>query len=151
MPKKAPSTPGRPPLPEFRIGQKAASTPALTTGHPVAPRMDARAFGRMKRGKLQPDARIDLHGMTAATAHAALIAFLMRAAADDKRLVLVITGKGRDDAGALPLADRRGVLRRQLPHWLETPPLAQIVLQVETAHQRHGGSGAYYVYLARRK
>lgn len=153
-PAPGPAAPNAEPLPDFRIGEKArgsaGSERALATGRATAPRMDARAFGRMKRGKLTPEARIDLHGMTVAAAHAALAAFVLRALSDGLRLVLVITGKG-GDAGAGPIPERRGILRRQVPHWLETPPLAQAVLQVETAHRRHGGSGAYYVYLRRRQ
>jgi DNA-nicking Smr family endonuclease len=38
-------------------------------------------------------------------------------------------------------------LRHQLPHWLSLPPLRAIVLQVSEAHLKHGGSGAFYVYL----
>jgi DNA-nicking Smr family endonuclease len=140
------------PLPEFQVGEKASgaagSGRALAAHGPASPRMDARAFTRMKRGKLTPEARIDLHGMTVATAHAALATFILRAAADGRRLVLVITGKGREGDGPIP--EQRGILRRQVPHWLETPPLSQVVLQVESAHRRHGGSGAYYVYLRRR-
>ncbi len=140
------------PLPEFRIGEKARSTGSerALTGASPAPRMDARAFGRLKRGKLVPEARIDLHGMTVAAAHAALVAFVLRAAGDGLRLVLVITGKGRED-GDGPVPEQRGILRRQVPHWLQIPPLVQVVLQVEPAHRRHGGSGAYYVYLRRRQ
>ncbi len=75
--------------------------------------------------------------------------FIMRAASEGKRLVLVITGKGkdRDEDGPIPI--RRGVLRHQVPHWLSVPPLSQLVLQITAAHDRHGGGGAYYVYLKR--
>lgn len=133
----------------FRIGEKAGTATGL-----VAPdrqphlRMDKRTFAQLKRGKSTPEARIDLHGMTVADAHSALIAFLLRAQSEGLRLVLVITGKGRGDDGPIP--ERRGILRRQVPHWLELPPLSQAVLQVVEAHQRHGGSGAFYVYLRRR-
>jgi DNA-nicking Smr family endonuclease len=109
--------------------------------------MDKRTFQKMKRGKTKPQARIDLHGMTVARAHPALTAFVMRASSEGKRLVLVITGKGRtsEDHGPIPM--RQGVLRHQVPHWLSIPPLAHLVLQVTEAHQSHGGGGAYYVYL----
>lgn len=131
--------------PAFRIGEKAGKT-ATRIPDTVDPplRMDRKTFTRMKRGKQAPDARIDLHGMTAAAAHMALTGFLLRAHGEGKRLVLVITGKGRpNDHGSL------GVLRREVPHWLERPPLRQIVLQVTEANRRHGGSGALYVYLSR--
>lgn len=111
--------------------------------------MDRKAYGRMKRGKLLPEARIDLHGMTLAQAHPVLTGFIMRSVSSGHRLVLVITGKGknRDDGNAIPT--RFGVLRHQVPQWLHMAPLAGMVLQVTPAHGRHGGEGAYYVYLRR--
>lgn len=139
------------PVKPFRIGE-AARTSTVVTPPGSAPhlRMDRRAYQKLTRGKARPEARIDLHGMTVAAAHGALTAFLMRAHAEDKRLVLVITGKGRERDPSAPIPEARGVLRRQVPHWLELPPLSQIVLQTVEAHQRHGGSGALYVYLRRR-
>lgn len=144
-------------IPEFQVGQKAET--AIHTGKPAPSpsqqfdaqplRMDKKAFGRMKRGKSAPEARIDLHGMTAAAAQTALTSFLFRAHAEGKRLVLVITGKGRVREDVGPIPTRPGVLRHQLPHWLSTPPLNRLVLQVSEAHIRHGGSGAFYVYLVR--
>lgn len=114
---------------------------------PVA--MDKRRFQRMSRGKLQPEARIDLHGMTLAQAHAALNGFVLRAQADGLRLVLVITGKGRQSADDGPIPRRRGALKHDVPQWLRMAPLAGCVLEIREAHARHGGSGAYYVYLRR--
>lgn len=113
--------------------------------------MDKKAHGRLKQGKLKPEAKIDLHGMTLDQAHPRLTAFIMKAYQSQKRLVLVVTGKGklRDDGGPIPV--RFGVLRHQVPQWLSTPPLAQLVLQVTEAHLRHGGGGAYYVYLRRQR
>jgi DNA-nicking Smr family endonuclease len=109
--------------------------------------MDRKSFDQMKRGKLRPDGKIDLHGMTLDRAHPALTRFILSAQAQGKRLVLVVTGKGkrRDDEGPIPV--RHGVLRHQVPEWLSMPPLSPAVLQVTQAHLRHGGGGAYYVYL----
>ncbi len=111
--------------------------------------MDRKTHQKLKRGKLAPEGRLDLHGMTMAEAHPRLMGFILRAQADGKRLVLVITGKGkmRDEGGPIPV--RHGVLRHQVPHWLSIPPLAQAVLQVAEAHVSHGGGGAYYVCLRR--
>ena len=64
--------------------------------------------------------------------------------------MLVITGKGRAPDGGLQ-PQRHGILRHSVPHWLGAPPLAARILQVAPAHQRHGGGGAYYVYLRRRR
>jgi DNA-nicking Smr family endonuclease len=112
-------------------------------------RMDRKAHAKLKRGKLRPEGKLDLHGMTLERAHPQLVGFILRAQADGKRLVLVVTGKGkhRDDDGPIPV--RHGVLRHQVPHWLSVPPLSQAVLQVTQAHRSHGGGGAYYVYLRR--
>ncbi|WP_299281478.1 Smr/MutS family protein [uncultured Tateyamaria sp.] len=114
-------------------------------GQPV--QMHRKSFDQMKRGKLRPEAKIDLHGMTLDRAHPALTRFILSAQADGKRLVLVVTGKGkaRDDGGPIPV--RFGVLRHQVPQWLSMPPLSSAILQVSQAHLRHGGGGAYYVYL----
>ena len=112
-------------------------------------KMDRNRHGKLTRGKLSPEARIDLHGMTLAQAHPALNRFILNAAAQGKRLVLVITGKGVAEEHPWPDFERRGVLRQQVPHWLHSAPLAAHVLQVTPAHVKHGGTGAYYVYLKR--
>ena len=109
--------------------------------------MDRKAFDQLKRGKLRPEGKLELHGMTLERAHPALTRFILNAQSQGKRLVLVVTGKGkqRDDGGPIPV--RFGVLRHQVPQWLSMPPLSPAVLQVTQAHLRHGGGGAYYVYL----
>lgn len=143
----------------FQVGQNAKTSiprhdlsPSLSQSLSQQPvRMDKKTFGKLKRGKSAPEARIDLHGMTVAAAHSALTSFILRTHADGKRLVLVITGKGRVSDDPDPIPTRTGVLRHQVPHWLAQPPLRHSVLQVVEAHQRHGGSGAFYVYLARRR
>lgn len=92
--------------------------------------MDRKAFDQMRRGKLKPEARIDLHGMTLDHAHPALTRFILSSQASGRRLVLVITGKGkaRDEGGPIPV--RFGVLRHQVPQWLTMAPLSQAVLQI---------------------
>ncbi len=145
------------PIPPFRVGSKvkrnANSTkliPAISEELSRAPvQMDRKAYGKMKAGKLIPEGRIDLHGLTLDRAHPRLNGFIMDAYASGKRLVLVITGKGKakDDGGPIPM--RLGVLRHQVPIWLSQGALKPIVMQVTPANQRHGGIGAYYVYLRR--
>jgi DNA-nicking Smr family endonuclease len=146
---KPPAPPMR--LQPFRLGEKKQN-PAVAA-KPVVPllNMDAKAYGKMTRGKLTPEARIDLHGMTLAEAHPELIRFILNAHSDGLRLVLVITGKGKPGADHGPIPQRAGVLRHQLPHWLRQVPLSPVILQVNEAHLRHGGSGAYYVYLKRQR
>ncbi|TVS03220.1 MAG: DNA mismatch repair protein MutS [Rhodobacteraceae bacterium] len=111
--------------------------------------MDKRQFQRMSRGKLMPEARLDLHGMTLAQAHGALNGFILRAHAQGFRLVLVITGKGKRVEDDGPIPRRPGALKQDVPRWLRMAPLGALVLEIREAHMRHGGSGAYYVYLRR--
>lgn len=153
----APSVISRPvrqpqtPIAPFKIG-KAAKPAQAALPKPATPiAMDKKAFTKMKRGKMSPDAKIDLHGMTQDEAHPALINTLLNAHAAGKRLVLVVTGKGkaRDDGGPIPV--RTGVLKHAVPQWLNQTPLKQIILQTNQASQSHGGSGALYVYLRRQR
>ena len=167
-PKPAAPVPPKPPIPQksvntqpiskFTVGEKGSSHRSHDLLPNVADRlaraplnMDHKSFGRMKRGKLSPEARIDLHGMTLAEAHPDLIAFILGSQAVGRRLVLVITGKGKDRDDGGPIPTRHGVLRHQVPRWLALPPLSSAILQVTPAHQRHGGHGAYYVYLRRHR
>lgn len=144
---------------KFMVGQKAKSQkskrdlkPSLRdefSQMPVA--MDKKAFHRMTRGKLVPDSKIDLHGMTLSQAHPTLIGFIRTAHVRGYRLVLVITGKGKRGEDHGPIPQPRGVLKHQVPQWLRAAPLSPMILQVTEAHIKHGGSGAYYVYLRRHR
>ncbi len=157
LPKPTPKKLPKPRIEAFELGQSHqgkpsgnALKPSITETLRSAPvQMDTKAFGRMKRGKLKPEGKLDLHGMRIDTAHPALVRFVLTAQAQGKRLVLVITGKGKDRDEPGPIPTPRGVLRNQVPHWLSIPPLAQAVMQVTPAHISHGGDGAYYVYLRR--
>lgn len=120
---------------------------ALDRAHP---HMDRRRFDTLRRGRMDPEARLDLHGMTAERAHGALTSFILGAHATGLRLVLVITGKGRAPEQEF-FSQRHGILRHNVPHWLAAPPLGVRVLQVAPAHRKHGGGGAYYVYLRRQR
>lgn len=140
----------------FRLGQTSRPATASMDGVGLSPaerlnqhplRMDHKTHRKMRQGKLRPEARLDLHGMFLADAHPALMHFILQAHAAGKRLVLVITGKGRGDHGPLPT--RPGALRHHVPMWLHQAPLAGVVQQVQGAHRSHGGEGAYYVYLRR--
>ena len=84
--------------------------------------------------------------MTQAQAHAALVRFLRGAQAEGAKFALVVTGKG---SRSIDAASDRGVLRRQVPLWLQLPELRDIVVGFEEAHVGHGGEGALYVRLRR--
>lgn len=153
-PKPAPKSPD---IGAFRIGDRSETK---APAHDLAPRveervaaapvsMDRKRYQQMKRGKLTPEARIDLHGLTMAQAHPRLMSFILDSVAQGRRFVLVITGKGKTREEDGPIPERHGVLRHQVPHWLNSPPLRVHVLQISEANRKHGGLGAYYVYLRR--
>lgn len=109
------------------------------TLHPAQP-IDRPVLKKLAKGRLDVDARLDLHGLTADTARQRLVDFLELSRAAGHRLVLVITGKGMNGMG---------VLRQSLPHWLEMPPCTHLVNGYRVAHSAHGGDGAFYVRLRR--
>ena len=118
-----------------------AAAPAKSPVAPAAPTLaplSRKEKQRVARGHVSIGARLDLHGHTQDEAHGALLRFLRRASADEKRLVLVITGKS-------------GVLRREVPRWLALPEFRGMVIAVEPAAIRHGGEGALYVRVRRER
>jgi DNA-nicking Smr family endonuclease len=136
-----------------KLATKPASAPVVAppvvafTPAPKQLRVTAierRERTRLKRGHRDIDARIDLHGLTQARAHRALLTFLRAASNDGARYVLVITGKGRSGA-----EDERGVLRRVVPDWLELADFRVLVSGYDEASQSHGGEGALYIRLRR--
>ena len=113
--------------------------------------VDKRVSSKMKAGKMGPEGTLDLHGYRLTQAKLALRGFLFSAYESRKRLVLIITGKGKPKAEWDLNLDYRGVLRNEVPVWLEEPPLAGLILSVKTANPKHGGGGALYVYLRKNK
>lgn len=101
----------------------------------------------LSRGKLVPQASLDLHGMTLAAAERAVAAFLEHAAARDLRVVLIVTGKGMRLEGGRMLGGR---IRAEFVGWLNRADNRHRVRAVRAAHPRHGGGGAFYVLLRRR-
>ena len=139
--------------PPARSKATTGITPAGSGGPAPSPGgLNGRMRTKLRRGSLEPEARLDLHGLNETAAHHALCAFVHQAMARGLRLVLIVTGKGesaqRDGAGGDdPFARRRGVLRQLTPRWLKEPGLARFVAEMTPAHRRHGGQGALYVYL----
>lgn len=143
--------------------KRAVPVRVSPTPVPAAPRK-APAFGvdgataeRLRRGKVEPDQVLDLHGLTQPQAHARLVAVVRRAHEREQRCLLVITGKGSplparsDDGFVMPGRSKAGVLRAMVPRWLEEEALRPLVVGVQAAHAKHGGAGALYVYLRRKR
>jgi DNA-nicking Smr family endonuclease len=119
--------------------------PALERKPPALAPLEEKTLRRLKRDSTAIDARIDLHGMRQDRAHAALVSFLGNKQAEGARIVIVVTGKGR------PESDSRGVLRESVPRWLAGEDFRPLVVGFEEAHRHHGGAGALYVRLRRRR
>lgn len=130
-----------------------APKPAPKLAHvPRAAPLDRQTSRQLDKGKLEVEARLDLHGMRQRDAHAQLRRFLKTAQARGLKHVLVITGKGADQTASKSFyeEDERGVLRSAVPHWLAEPELAALVVSFSPAPRRLGGEGALYVRLRRK-
>src|SRR5262245_30811125 len=139
-----------PTVEEKLVPPPASIAPARNnTAPPLAP-FDRRFRQRLARGTEPLGRRLDLHGCTQREAHDALVHFLRGAQADGLKVVLVVTGKGQRDAAGDPFVER-GVLRRLVPQWLKAAEFRELVVGFDAAHVGHGGEGALYVRLRRRR
>lgn len=136
------ATPQRPPP------LRAPALLPITTDR--IPGLDKASAGRLKRGKLPIEARLDLHGMTQDEAHRRLDRFIAAATRDGLRCVLVITGKGQRSLADRD-ADTGGILRAAVPRWLNEAALRPLILAFTHAQQRDGGAGALYILLRRQR
>jgi DNA-nicking Smr family endonuclease len=116
------------PPPEIRVGEQPGG-------------LDRRRWKQLRRGELKAERTLDLHGRRVNDAHAALRSFILDAAADGVRHVTVVTGKGPAPEG--------GILRRELPHWLNAPDLRPLLLGA--AHPDPTNAGAVNILLRRRR
>lgn len=135
------SSPPSPPVPAPAPPPRPRA-PLADLSHGRAAGLDRRTAERMAKGDMAIDGRIDLHGMTQDAAHIRLGGFIARAYDTGLRCVLVITGKGRDGGG---------ILRSQVPRWLNQSPLRERILGFSYARPNHGGDGALYVLIKRRR
>jgi DNA-nicking Smr family endonuclease len=146
-PPPSPAAPPRRPAPAARpqtapVPETRRELPPLTPGENPAG-LDRRSAERMKKGEMVIDGRLDLHGLTQDLAHAELLAFIGRAWEAGRRCVLVITGKGGRPGP--------GILKAQVPRWLNQSPLRERVLGFSHARPKDGGDGALYVLIRRRR
>jgi DNA-nicking Smr family endonuclease len=100
----------------------------------------------LSRGQVQPDSTLDLHGHNLATAYDLLDRKLEQSIASGGRLLLLITGKPPS-----PGAGKRGAIRAAVGDWLAASRHSGMIAAVRNAHPRHGGSGALYIILRRRR
>ncbi|MGE0596312.1 MAG: Smr/MutS family protein [Hyphomonadaceae bacterium] len=131
---EAPSRPGAP----AKAPPAAVTLPGASSKAAASPPANRGGEKRVRRGKVEIDAVLDLHGYTQDSAFRALATFLSAARARGARCVLVITGSGRGG---------EGVLKRRLPDWLAGAELRPGLAGFAQAHRQHGGAGAFYVFL----
>lgn len=140
---KAPVKPAKPPVKTPVVAPPPLRAPRNMPLPAITPKpFDKGEEQKLRKGPAEIDGRIDLHGMTQAEAYAALHRLIRNAVKTGRRTLLVITGKGRVGGG---------VLRRQLPLWLEEGELRGIVLAFTPARQKDGGEGAFYIKLRKDK
>ena len=151
-PKSAPQLNPKPPLKSPT--KKTTKRPEVIVSAPRAltsPTMDRRNFNRLQKGQMPIDARLDLHGMTVEQAKLRLKSFLLNAHARGDRVILVITGKGLRSGFDEFNRPNRGVIREGLPQWVKDKEIAPMIVQITPAHRQHGGDGAFYLYLRRKR
>lgn len=148
---KAPNEPSK-----LKHPAKPQPPAKVVASKPIAPPIadfDRKKARKIRSGQVEIEARIDLHGMRQDEAHAALIRFLHRCQSKEQRWVLVITGKGKladrdpDAPFDMTVQRERGVLKRNVPRWLDEPDLRPLVVSYTTAAIQHGGEGALYIHL----
>ena len=138
----------KPPKPPVPLHQPAAGPPPRTGEDRSG--LDSHWNRKLKNGQIAPDYTLDLHGFTLEGAYQRIMSGIDQARAMDARLVLVIAGRERP----VDPADRgtkRGAIRAKLLDWLAASHHADAVAAVRRAHIRHGGEGALYLVLQRRR
>lgn len=121
---------------------RAAPPVVVVSAAPATPGLDRRTTSKLRRGHIVIEAKLDLHGMTQSEAHDALLRFIASSRERGLRCVIVVTGVGK--AGG-------GVLRRAVPRWLSEAGPREAVISFAAAEQRHGGDGALYVMLRKKR
>lgn len=130
IPSAAPPRPAEAPPPAPIVKRRLPPAEVAVGLQPSG--LDARRWRDLRRGTMRPERKLDLHGMTAARAHLEVERFLRSAQAEGLRVVCIVTGKGSSAEG--------GVLRRELPHWLNAPALRPLILGAAHPHRSNAGS-----------
>lgn len=107
--------------------------------------LDSKIFQQLKAGRLSAEGHLDLHGQNADQALDSLLFFMRESYLAGRRMVLVITGRGKNSPKGL------SILRQEVQTWLTREPLRRITLAFCTAQPRDGGAGALYILLRKMK
>jgi DNA-nicking Smr family endonuclease len=156
----APNSENRPAAPSRPLQREAKplGPPPLVPGQLAG--LDRRSGEKLRKGQMPVEAKLDLHGMTQEGAHASVARFIEAQHAAGARCVLIVTGKGgravdpfqpKAVPGRFTFSGGRGVLKEALPRWLNEPRLRPHIIAVQPARRAHGGDGAVYVLLKRKR
>ena len=149
---RRPVTPRPKAAESFTPQEKPVPSVGVTSKPAAAPRVGDSPFDRdvdraLAKGKRAPEAKLDLHGMTLVAAERAVTQFIAESAEQNRRVVLIVTGKGLRLEGGRVFGGR---IRAEFLGWLDRAENRAWIAGVRPAHPRHGGSGAFYVLLRRR-
>lgn len=137
--------------PDYETAPPLIEVKKLKVSH-QAPQLDKRTAEKLRKGKMKIEARLDLHGLNRVAAYEALSRFITSSYHQGLRHVVVITGKGKSKATSDDwMSQGNGVLKQNVPLWLQENKIRSYILKVETAQPKDGGSGALYVYLKRNR
>ncbi len=142
----------KPPAPELHGGPLPPPVRAAPRKNPSvrpAQTLDASWDRRLSSGSLAADRVVDLHGLTAAAAHARALSAIEAALDAGERIVVLVTGKPPPPATSRLDQPLRGIIRASIGDWLAASPVADGIAAIRPAHRRHGGAGAIYVVLRR--
>lgn len=151
-----PIIPPAPPVPVKKVkGRVPPPKPVRPTPAPPPktvhdPALDSSWERKLTRAQIEPDFTLDLHGHTLDQAYVRLDMGLSQAKAMGARLVLLITGKSRN-AEAADRGTKRGAIRAKTVDWLAAGQHASDIVAIRNAHRRHGGEGALYLVMKRRR
>lgn len=118
-------------------------TEEFVQGHVLG--LDPVVVEKLKAGSYSHEAHVDLHGQNMEQAYATLVRFIRHAYQSDKRHLIVVTGRGKNSPGGLP------VLRERVQSWFTRDPFKRVILGFCTAKPGDGGAGALYILLRRRR
>ena len=92
----------------------------------------------LNKRRIEPDGIIDLHGFKLQEAKIILKNYVFQAFNNNKRNILIITGKGLNKTGAL---------KKEVPIWLNEREIKKILISYEDAPKSFGGEGALIIRL----
>jgi DNA-nicking Smr family endonuclease len=150
-PRPVPPAPPKAKPKPIPVPRAAEPPPPARPRAPAKAPLDRKTARELDKGRLEVEARLDLHGLRQRDAHAALKRFIKEAQARGRKHVLIITGKGAalTASQSFYAEEERGVLRNAVPLWLAEPELAALIVSVSPAPRRLGGDGALYVRVRR--